>query len=187
MPPLAPPDPPPSDGVVSLRAFRADDTDRLAAMMDDPEIARWVSRLPFPYRRDDAVDWIASHQALLADGTALPLALVDADSDELLGSFGLRPRDDGRGELGYTLARWARGRGFGTRGLRLYAAFAFDELGLERLEVLTLPENSRSLALAERVGFRREAVLRSWRVMRGKRMDMVMMSLLPGELSTDPA
>ncbi|MEA2449009.1 MAG: hypothetical protein QOG63_941 [Thermoleophilaceae bacterium] len=179
---LAPPDPPLTDGTVSLRAFRDSDAGALAVMMDDPEIARWVASIPRPYRDRDAVEWLGTHADLMRDGSALPLAVVDARSDELLGSFGLRMREDERGELGYSLARWTRGRGLGRRALTLYARFAFEALGLQRIEVLALPANGRSLALAEAVGFQREGVMRSWRVMRGARADMVMLSLLPGEL-----
>jgi RimJ/RimL family protein N-acetyltransferase len=52
-----------------------------------------------------------------------------------------------------------------------------------RLEVLVQPQNEASLALAERVGFRREGLMRSHSVIRGRRVDMVMLALLRGELA----
>jgi [ribosomal protein S5]-alanine N-acetyltransferase len=51
--------------------------------------------------------------------------------------------------------------------------------------VLVQPDNAPSLAMAERVGFRREGLLRSYRVIRGRRVDFVMLSLLPGELRAE--
>ena len=80
------------------------------------------------------------------------------------------------------VAAWARGRGVGTRALRLFARYAFDMLRLERLELLVQPGNEASLALGERVGFTREGVMRSHSLVRGERKDMVMMSLLRREL-----
>ena len=65
------------------------------------------------------------------------------------------------------------------------AAWAFDVLRLDRLEVLVQPGNERSRALAARVGFTREGVLRSHSLVRGERKDMVLMSLLRGELRED--
>jgi RimJ/RimL family protein N-acetyltransferase len=60
---------------------------------------------------------------------------------------------------------------------------ALDELGVERLELTTDPDNRRSQRVAEAVGFRREGVLRSHlRHPDGRRRDSVMYSLLPGEL-----
>jgi RimJ/RimL family protein N-acetyltransferase len=178
--PLSPPDPPLTDGVVSLRAFRDSDAHAIVAMMDEPEIARWT-RAPSPYRLDDAIEWLAKLPAGPVRGD-LPLAVVDAPSDELIGSIGLRLRDDGRGEFGYAVAAPARRRGIASRALRLYARWAFEELGLERLEVHTRPANGPSIAMAESVGFQREGVLRSYTVIRGERADVVMLSLLPGEL-----
>src|SRR4051812_39705359 len=155
---LSAPDPPLTDGVVTLRAFRDTDAEAIAAMMEEPEIARWT-RAPSPYGLSDALEWLAMHPALLRRGD-LPLAIVDGRTDELLGSMGLRLRDEGRGEFGYLLGRPARGRGLATRALTLYARHAFDGLGLERLEIHVRPGNARSQALAERVGFRREGLMR---------------------------
>ena len=47
------------------------------------------------------------------------------------------------------------------------------------------PDNDASLALGQRVGFTREGLLRSHSLVRGERKDMVLLSLLPGELAGD--
>ena len=181
MAPLTHPDPPPTDGVVSLRAFRDLDVPAITAMMEEPEIARWT-RAPSPYRERDAIGWVTTHPAMLRRRESVPFAIADATSDELLGSIALRFREEGRGELGYLVAAPARRRGVATRALRLCSRYAFEEHGLARLEVTVHPGNEASLALAERVGFRREGVLRSFSEIRGRRLDMVMLGLLPGEL-----
>ena len=178
---LAPPDPPLTDGVVALRGWRDADAGAIAAMMDEPEIARFT-RAPSPYGERDAIAWLALHPALLRRREELPLAVVDPGGERLLGSVSLRFRGDGRGEFGYVVAAPARGRGIGTRALRLLSRYAFDEHGLERLEVLVQPDNEASLALAERVGFRREGVLRSYTTIRGRRVDMVLLAMMRGEL-----
>ena len=182
MPALAPPDPPLTDGVVALRGWRDTDAGAIAAMMDEPEIARFT-RAPSPYGERDAIAWLALHPALLRRHEGLPLAIVAAGGDSgLLGSVSLRFRGDGRGEFGYLVAASARGCGVGTRALRLLSRYAFEEHGLERLEVLVQPDNEPSLALAERVGFRREGLLRSYTAVRGRRVDMVLLAMLRGEL-----
>lgn len=48
------------------------------------------------------------------------------------------------------------GQGFMTEALRLTVSFAFSELQLHRLEANIQPENTRSIALVRRVGFRKE-------------------------------
>src|SRR5947209_5613156 len=122
---LRAPEPPLSDGAVGLRGWRDDDAAELALMFDEPEIARWID-VPSPYRHRDALEFLTAQPALLAHGESLPLAITSPQG-RLLGSIGLHLRPDARGEFGYALAAWARGRGFGTRALRLFSRWAFDE------------------------------------------------------------
>jgi RimJ/RimL family protein N-acetyltransferase len=87
------------------------------------------------------------------------------------------------GHIGYWCAREARGLGVTTRALRLLCKHALEDLRLERLELITDPDNRASQRVAEKVGFRREGVLRSHLTHPdGRRRDSVMFSLLPGEL-----
>jgi RimJ/RimL family protein N-acetyltransferase len=181
VPALQYPEPALSDGVVTLRAFDDADVSALATMMDDPEIARWT-RVPSPYRERDALEWLASIPVFLRREELLPFAVTDAESGELVGSIALRFREEGRGELGYTIARWARRRGVATRAVRLLSRYSFEEQGVARLEVFVQPGNDASLALAEGLGFQREGLLRSHSISGGRRTDMVILGLLPGEL-----
>jgi RimJ/RimL family protein N-acetyltransferase len=120
----------------------------------------------------------------LEAGTDLPTLIVDADTDGLLGAVGihgLNP-ENSRCSAGYWVAADARGQGVATRGLQLLCGFAFDSLGVARIELWIDPQNVASLRVAERVGFAREGLLRSFMQIGGERRDMLMYSLLPGEL-----
>jgi RimJ/RimL family protein N-acetyltransferase len=108
--------------------------------------------------------------------------MVDAGSDELLGSSALFGAQEGAWEVGYWVAAPARGRGVATRAVRLLCAWAFAELPLARIQLHTLPGNEASERVAERAGFTREGRLRSFAEMKGRRVDITMFSLLPGEL-----
>src|SRR3954451_4345468 len=143
---LAPPDPPLSDGVVTLRPWRNSDAAGITRMFQDADALRWT-RAPSPYREGDAFQWLASLPTQMRRGDALPLAVTDPADGALLGSIDLRMRGEGRAEFGYVIGAWARRRGVGTRALELYARWAFDRLGVARLELLVQPENEASLAL----------------------------------------
>jgi RimJ/RimL family protein N-acetyltransferase len=66
---------------------------------------------------------------------------------------------------------------------RALSRYAHDELGLQRLDLITDPDNVASQRVAEKVGYRREGVLRAHlRHLDGRIRDSVMFSLLPGEL-----
>jgi RimJ/RimL family protein N-acetyltransferase len=179
---LTPPDPPLVDGAILLRAPAEEDVEWIAAACRDPLIARWNVRIPQPYRLADARDWVAASAEQWDGGTEASFVAVSAVTGEGLGAIGLVLLGEGLAETGYWMRPEMRGRGVATAALRLVAAWAFDELGVERLQLTTHPENAASQRVAEKAGFRREGVMRRWLVTREGRRDSVMFSLLPGEL-----
>lgn len=157
MPAIELPDPPLSDGVITLRAYTDADVPALVEICQDPEIPRFTL-VPSPYAEADARDWMQRARHGWATGTRVTFAIADAaDDDKLLGSVGLQAFDweHRAADVGYMVAAPARGRGIATRALELVAAWAFGPLGLERLELRTLPENTASQAVAGRAGFTR--------------------------------
>jgi RimJ/RimL family protein N-acetyltransferase len=175
-------DNPLSDGEVALRAWTEADADAIVAPLNEPEIARWT-RVPAPYTRADADEFFARVRSRLTSGEELSLAIASATTGELLGSIGLRVGwENRRGELGYLVFTPARGNGVATRAVGLLARFGFERLGLGRVEVLVATGNPASQRVAEKAGFTREGVLRSYMLSGGERLDMVSFSLLPDEL-----
>jgi RimJ/RimL family protein N-acetyltransferase len=112
----------------------------------------------------------------------LNLAMTRIEDGSLVGSISLWIVKPGVAEFGYWAAAEVRGRGFTPRALRLFARWAFEELKLPRLQLGSFPGNTASESVAEKVGFSREGVLRSYFDHRGERRDLLMWSLLPGEL-----
>jgi RimJ/RimL family protein N-acetyltransferase len=147
------PDPPLGDGVITLRAKTGADVDALTAVCQDPEIPRWT-RVPVPYRRADALGWIAASELELDAGISIDWIAVNAE-DRLLASIAVMQinRERGTGEIGYWVAREARGHGVATRAVRLAADWATSELGLTTLEILVHEDNGRSQAVALAAGF----------------------------------
>jgi RimJ/RimL family protein N-acetyltransferase len=176
------PDPPLTDGELSLRPWEPRDVPAVTAACQDPEIPRWTV-VPHRYTERHARDFISGTAADLATGRELALAVVDGD-DRLLGALGLSNFDwpDLKAEIGYWVAAEARRRGVGARATRLLAVWALTSLGLERVELLANPRNEASLRLAERAGFTREGTLRRYRRRHGVREDLVMFSMLAEDL-----
>ena len=86
-----------------------------------------------------------------------------------------------RAEIGFALGRARQGKGFGTEAVGLLVAFAFQVLGLHRLEADADPRNEPSLRLLERLGFRREGYLRERYHVNGEVQDSVLLGLLRPE------
>ena len=177
------PDRPLTDGVLSLRPWRADDVPALVAAVSDPEIPYWTT-VPSPYAESDATSWFATHAPALETQTGLSFAIVDAASDELLGSIGLVSVtvEDARAEVGYWVGAHARRRGVATAAVRVLAAYVLRDLEFERLELYADVDNVASRGVAERAGFTLEGVARSFAWRGAERRDFAVYSLLPSEL-----
>lgn len=181
------PDPPLSDGLITLRRMTLDDVDAILEAVRDPLIPRYT-RVPQPYQREHAVGWIEGHDDEFSEGTTAPFALAEATTGAFLGSIGLVDVDwlDQRAEVGYWTTPSARGRGATTRGVRLLSRWAIEVLGLRRLDLATHASNVGSQRVAERAGFTREGLLRSAVVLRDgdavDRDDQVWFGLLADEL-----
>ena len=183
MPEIPLPSPPLRDDGLVLRPWRSPDAAALVAACQDPEIPRWTA-VPSPYGERDAFAYLARAEADRLAGRELGLAIADAGSDELLGSCALARFDwhDRKAEIGYWVAAGARRRSAGSRATRLLARWGLEQLGLDRVELLANPANEASQRLAERAGFTREGLLRSYRRRKGEREDLIMFSLLRGDL-----
>ena len=177
---IRPPDPPLEDELVRLRPWVDEDIPAIVAACNDPEIVRWTT-IPTPYSEEDAREWLSRCRTAWAEGAA-PLAVVDRASGQLAAAITLWLHGK-VGELGYWAAPAFRGRGYVPRAVRLLCTWGFDELELPRMQLGTFPGNVASERVAEKSGFTREGVLRSWLEQRGERRDVTMWSRLPADPS----
>ena len=86
------------------------------------------------------------------------------------------------GNLGYWVRSTAAGRGVATQAARLMARFAFEQVGLHRVEILAAIPNIASQRVAEKAGAVREGVLRNRLLIRGVSYDAILFSLIPEDL-----
>ena len=143
-----------SDGRIGVRAIAPGDIPDIVAACRDPEIPRWT-RVPSPYTREDAEQFLAVAAAEARAGAGVALAVCDAASDRLIGTVGLMEvdRERGYGEIGYWTAAPARGRGAASGAVALLRDWAHSELGLSEIEILSHRDNRPSQRVAERAGF----------------------------------
>jgi RimJ/RimL family protein N-acetyltransferase len=116
-----------------------------------------------------------------AHGDAATFAICDT-ADRCIGHVFVNLTTSGRAGIGYWLLPEARGKGLATRAVRLASRWALSDLELPRLGLFAEPSNVHSQRVAERAGFHREGVLRSWAEIDGRRVDYVAFSLLPDDL-----
>jgi len=125
----------------------------------------------------------ASAQSWVA-GTELPVVIAVCEDGrwQLAGSAGLRiDRYSRSGELGYWIDSGHQGRGLASRAVAAVLDQAFGPLELDRVSLHTEVANERSRALARRLGFVEEGILRQGLAFPGERRDSVLYSLLAAE------
>lgn len=174
-----PPDPRLETEAIALRPFRVDDARAIADACRDPAILR------FTFMKDglteaEARSWIIRSNERWADGHPR-FAIVDPEDDRLLGQVGLNVNAlHVSAEGHYWITAQDRRRGVASQALGLAADWGFSK-GIQRLFLVIHPENVASNTLAERMGFTREGVLRSYEPVKGQRPDLVSWSLLPDD------
>lgn len=177
------PDPPLQAGVLLLRRWRSEDAAALLDAFTDPDVlaSSWAAERS--YTPADAVTFVRDTHAAQLAGQELQLAVIDAGSDRLWGCVSVHAVDQDRGTaaIGYWLISAARGQGLATTAVALLSDWAFDVLGLQRLELTCGPDNLASQAVARRTGYHLEGRLRSHMPFKGTRRDTLMHSRLPSD------
>ena len=130
----------------------------------------------------DGAGVVAFYDACRREGSLLHLVIADRATGAYLGETMLALTEHSVGEVGCCLVPAARGRGIATEALRLLTDWAFATLEVGRVQVFVAPENVAALGLAERAGFRREGVLRSYWEVDGARLDVVVLARVPGDV-----
>jgi RimJ/RimL family protein N-acetyltransferase len=174
-------------GRLVLSAPTGADIDAITRICQDEAIQAWTT-VPSPYTREDARRFVEQVVPTGASvGTDVVFASYHAVSGQLLGMVGLHgitgpgDRHGAQAEIGYWTAPDARRQGYTAEAVRAVCRWALSELGLERIEWIAFDGNEPSRAVARAVGFTMEGTLRGRMVHRGRRTDVWIGSLVPGD------
>jgi RimJ/RimL family protein N-acetyltransferase len=144
---------------VELRELRPADADTIFAYRTDADVARYQGWTPASI--DEVRTFIAglpAHDAY-APGSWHQLGIELRTTGALIGDCGIHvpPDDPAQAEFGITVAPAFHGHGYAAEAVRALLAILFGSLGKHRVFASVDPRNARSIALMERLGFRREA------------------------------
>lgn len=171
-----------SERKIHLRAFEPDDYRIINGFRQDETIDRLsVGSKPFVSCERDR-RWVLEKIAnnLVEDCLAICLS----GSKQMIGYISLSNIDyrNSRADWsGLVIGKEHQHQGYGTQALYLLLEYAFEELGLNRVASSWLAENTVALALAKKLGFRQEGVLRDYVYKGGRRRDIILMSVLRTE------
>jgi ribosomal-protein-alanine N-acetyltransferase len=165
-----------------LRPFTASDASRTAELAGDPEISDKTIRIPHPYTEEMAAEWIASHASIREEGTALYYAIELVERGGLIGGAGLDlDTQNDRADMGYWIGRNYWGSGFATEACSRLVEYAFDDLKLHKVTAHHFSGNPASGRVLEKIGMKREGILRAHVRKSGAWEDIVQYGMLDSE------
>ena len=120
------------------------------------EVARYTAEVPHPYPPGGAIAFAEAAVLDRRHGGGQMWAVVEIESDDVIGSIGLDLFEDRRAaELGYIFAPWRWGRGYATEAARAVIDCAFGELGLDVVHSHAAVINPASCRVLAKSGLRR--------------------------------
>ena len=165
-----------------LRPVEDGDAEELHALIDAnrSHLARWLAWAE-PQTTAQTREFIARAHSQRAANDGFQGAIIEGG--RIVGMVGFHGIDwpNRSTTLGYWLDQRAQGKGTMTEAVRAMVDHAFAEWGLNRVEIRLDVENARSRALAERLGFLREGVLRQALWVAGDFHDDAVYSMLAAE------
>lgn len=162
-----------------LRMLTADDRDSVYRVFSDPDVMRFWSCEPYTDKAQ-ADELITQCEKGFENREFFQWGIANAEDDKIIGTCTLFALDKKnlRAEVGFALARSYWGKGYMHETLEALFAFAFEPLGMHRIEADVDPRNERCIATLEKVGFQREGFMRERWLVGGERQDSVFYGLL---------
>lgn len=176
------------DEELHLRPFRFTDSPQLYQAIHESlqDLTPWMSWATRNYTEMSAREYITIARARWDDHTFYAFAITRGD--QILGACTLSSIHSIYHfcNLGYWVRTSCRGQGIAGRAARLTARFAFEELGLIRVEIVIALDNQASIRVAEKIGAHYEGTLLNRMLVGESVYDAHMYSLVPSDFGLTP-
>lgn len=171
-----------------LRPFALGDAADVQRLAGVAAVAATTLTIPHPYPDGVAEAWIATHAVAWAAGVAAQYAVTATTNGALVGAVtvALTPAHAGA-ELGYWISESAWGQGYATEAATALCAYAFAALGVHRIQARHFTNNPASGRVMQKLGMRREGVLREAVRKDGRFADLTLYAVLAPEWSLGAA
>ena len=164
---------------VLLRAMEMEDCEFVRGMFNDPEIENLVIGWAFPLSKYSQIKWYENNNdkhnfrfiiETKEDGAIGVATLLDIDWKNRMAQHGIK-----------LAKKYIRGKGYGTDAVMAIMRYAFDELGLNRLNGSWFPENIPSKTMYMKCGWKEEGIRRNYIFKHGEYRDLVETGVLASD------
>lgn len=143
-----------------LRPFTLDDATRVQELAGNKDVAKTTLGIPHPYSLEAAKSWIKNHPRMIRNGT-YPFAIVLKTESVIVGTMTIRVNEaHKKGELAYWVGKEYWGNGYATEAAKEIVRHSFEDLNLNRVWAMAMSKNPASIKVMERVGMKKEGVLK---------------------------
>ena len=125
----------------------------LVEHLNDFDVVKWLSNVPYPYEVSDAEEWIRIVNLTINDDKPSPQLSVFKD-DALIGGIGLRHADNDVYELGYWLAKSYWGRGLALEAARKLIRYGQEHLTILNIVAHCMKGNEASASVLKKLAFK---------------------------------
>ena len=165
-----------------LRRYTHDDIPDVLGFASQPSVAKVTSERIGATKEGvrEYIDLQNSYRHFEKD-KVFELAVERKEDGKVIGLLGMICQDHRQGEMGWGLGVEYRGQGYATEAARALMGYGFNALGLHRIYADTSSDNVASWRIMERLGMRREAVLRDAVYKEGQWLDQYIYGMLADE------
>jgi ribosomal-protein-serine acetyltransferase len=171
------------DEETKLRIYEERHAQEVAELVDQNRayLRQWLPWVDYSRTVEDSKAFIKNSLQQFAQNEGFQMGIWY--KHELAGGIGYHPIDwaDRKVEIGYWLGESFQGKGLMTKACRTLVTYAFDELGLNKVEIHCASGNIRSCAIPKRLGFIQEGTLREAEWLYDHFVDLVVFGMLARE------
>ena len=139
-----------------LRKLTKKDADEIFVLRSDAEVMRFIRA---PQNRTESGNWIRLVSNRWKDEQIGVCGVIEKSSKKLIGWCGLwRLVENGETEVAYAINKNFRRRGFATEAAAGFLRYGFDDLNLDKIVAVALPENTASCRVMEKLGMHYDGI-----------------------------
>lgn len=145
-----------------LRNWKDEDIDDLIEGLNNINVSKWLSAVPYPYTKKDAEDFILYAKQLNESSKDIMLAIVLKENNKVIGGTSIQfiNKKDGTASGGIWLNEKYHKSGYGMEAFSAKIKYSFEVLKLRRMENGYFFDNEKSKKMQEKLGYKYEGIRR---------------------------
>jgi len=141
-----------------LRPYKKGDETSLQKNINDKDIYRYTTRIPYPYTKKDAQTWVSAKNSKSKYNFAIAI------NGKVVGGIRLEKIGKPEGQIGYWLGRKYWNKGIMTEAVKRITKFGFFDLKLTLIKAGVFAGNKASIRVLEKAGYKKANILPGFKI-----------------------